>query len=301
MASWTYRLEAGLFLLSFEAGFALIGTPCPFLRAIIPQRLAVASTWRAPSTGLTAQIAPPAAMYFFQSPVAHFEVTELALDHPKRVLHLGPNACLELFSFVQHGIGGLAFIQCFALAWPHPHVPLHFRLGVGSLVNTLMTGVRKDHLLLAVQQAVWLSVMSWTWPAVPLTVCTSPELASTPMCAFIPKCRWLPFLLECISGSRALPLFFVEVDAAIKVASTAVPTLSSKPLLTSKALTVASICSASLCSSNPWRKRRIVLSSGSRPLASSWANSRGTGVRQRRPLASRGLTESEPLLCEMHA
>ena len=28
------------------------------------------------------------------------------------------------------------------------------------------------------------------------------------MCAFIPKCYWLPFLLECISGSRLHFLFF---------------------------------------------------------------------------------------------
>src|SRR3954449_4971210 len=39
--------------------------------------------------------------------------------------------------------------------------------------------------------AVW--VMSASLAAVPLTVCTSPEATSTPMCAFIPKCHvWMP-------------------------------------------------------------------------------------------------------------
>src|SRR4030088_771159 len=46
--------------------------------------------------------------------------------------------------------------------------------------------------------------MSASLAAVPTTVCTTPEATSTPICAFIPKCHWLPFLVWCISGSRAL-------------------------------------------------------------------------------------------------
>ena len=42
-----------------------------------------------------------------------------------------------------------------------------------------------------------------------------------PMCTSMPKCHWLPFLVGCMSGSRALSRFFVEGGAAIKVASTA--------------------------------------------------------------------------------
>ena len=82
------------------------------------------------------------------------------------------------------------------------------------------------------------SVMSATLPEVPRTVCTCPESASTPMWAFIPKCHWLPFWLECISGSRALSLFLVELGAAMSVASTAVPALSSQPRCASNSLTV---------------------------------------------------------------
>ena len=65
--------------------------------------------------------------------------------------------------------------------------------------------------------------MSLTLAAVVVSVCTRPESLSTPMCAFMPKCHWLPFLAWCISGSRACSLFFVELGAPIKVASTSVP------------------------------------------------------------------------------
>src|SRR5659263_644959 len=57
----------------------------------------------------------------------------------------------------------------------------------------------------------------------------------------MPKYHWLPFLLECMSGSRALSLFLVEVGAAIKVASTTVPVLRSNPRWLSNSLTVARI------------------------------------------------------------
>src|SRR3954470_7343036 len=65
--------------------------------------------------------------------------------------------------------------------------------------------------------------MSASLAAVPLTVCTRPEATSTPICAFIPKCHWLPFLVWCISGSRLFCLFLVEGGAAMMVASTIVP------------------------------------------------------------------------------
>ena len=50
------------------------------------------------------------------------------------------------------------------------------------------------------------------------------------------------FLVWCISGSRSPLLFLVELGAAISVASTTVPLLSSNPLAASVALTVARIC-----------------------------------------------------------
>src|SRR3954451_661188 len=48
--------------------------------------------------------------------------------------------------------------------------------------------------------------MSASLAAVPTTVCTKPEATSTPKCAFMPKYHWLPFLVWCISGSRAFEI-----------------------------------------------------------------------------------------------
>src|SRR4051794_31595931 len=84
--------------------------------------------------------------------------------------------------------------------------------------------------------------MSASLAAVPTTVCTTPEATSTPICAFIPKCHWLPFLVWCISGSRALLLFFVEGGAAMMVASTIVPWRISNPRSSSIAPTSSNRC-----------------------------------------------------------
>jgi hypothetical protein len=48
-------------------------------------------------------------------------------------------------------------------------------------------------------------------------------MQQTPTCAFIPKCRSLPFFDWYISGSRSLSRFLVDVGAAISVASTNAP------------------------------------------------------------------------------
>jgi hypothetical protein len=40
---------------------------------------------------------------------------------------------------------------------------------------------------------------------------------STPICAFMPKYHWLPFLVWCIAGSRAFLAFLVE-DGALMFA-----------------------------------------------------------------------------------
>ena len=85
----------------------------------------------------------------------------------------------------------------------------------------------------------------------------------------MPKYHWLPFLLECISGSRVLSLFLVAMGAAIKVASTAVPVFRTKPRLVKISLTVARIFSVSLCFSSRCLKRRVVDSSGRRDSSGS--------------------------------
>ena len=48
------------------------------------------------------------------------------------------------------------------------------------------------------------------------------------MCAFMPKYHWLPFLVWCMSGSRLPSRFFVELGAAMMVASTSVPSRMSR-------------------------------------------------------------------------
>ena len=47
--------------------------------------------------------------------------------------------------------------------------------------------------------------MSETLADVPTNVCTSPDSASAPMCAFIPKYHWLPFLSGASPGRGRLP------------------------------------------------------------------------------------------------
>ena len=110
-------------------------------------------------------------------------------------------------------------------------MPLRIVFGVWPFVRTLVASISEDIRLLPVQQTV-ISTTSLTLPDVPRTVCTRPESASTPMCAFMPKNHCWPFLLWCISGSRSPLAFLVELGAEISVASTTVPLRSIRPLAT---------------------------------------------------------------------
>ncbi len=173
---------------------------------------------------------------------------------------------------------GRVLSSSLALARAHGDVLLHVRLGIGPLGRPLVARIAERIDFLAVQQITCFDDIAM-WPEVPRTAYTRPESASTPMWAFIPNCHWLPFWLECISGSRALASFLVELGAAMSVASMTVPARSSRPLWPSRSLTVTRICSASSCFSSAWRNRRMVHSSGSRssqPL--SPANSRNSGT-----------------------
>jgi len=103
-----------------------------------------------------------------------------------------------------------------------------------------------------------------------------------------------------MSGSRLWCLFFVNEGAAIKVASTTVPSLRSRPRCIKMSLTTARICSANLCFSSRLRKRRVVLSSGKRPNSSSWPNFQYTGVSNKVSCMP-GSDSSEQLLHEVNA
>jgi hypothetical protein len=93
-------------------------------------------------------------------------------------------------------------------------------------------------------------------------VCTMPHSASTPTWGFIPKDQSLPFVVDDISGSRALSLFLVEDGASMIVASTSVPERSVIPWSARWPFTSAMIASVSACFSSRWRKLRIVVSPG---------------------------------------
>ena len=59
-----------------------------------------------------------------QSSVAHLHVAELALNDPKRVFHLGPDAGLDVFKSVEHRAHWAVLVQRPAFAWAHGHMPV---------------------------------------------------------------------------------------------------------------------------------------------------------------------------------
>ena len=87
---------------------------------------------------------------FGKTPVAHLGVPELALDNPKRMLHLGLHAGFELLSlFVQRSPGRM--LLRLTLTRAHGHMPI-YASGVGSFAGALVARINKDHLFFTVQQ-----------------------------------------------------------------------------------------------------------------------------------------------------
>jgi hypothetical protein len=66
--------------------------------------------------------------------MAHLEVTELALDHPKGMLDLGPHAGLEPLDLVDEPVELAGLVQRLALARAHGDVPGHVLVCTGPLV-----------------------------------------------------------------------------------------------------------------------------------------------------------------------
>ena len=77
-------------------------------------------------------------------------------------------------------------------------VLLNFR----SLGQTQIAGIAVDNIII-LTDSFGATLTSWILAKVATMLCIMLEPASTPMCAFIPKYHWLPFLVWCISGSRA--------------------------------------------------------------------------------------------------
>ena len=93
--------------------------------------------------------------------------------------------------------------------------------------------------------------MSWALAAVVLTLCTMPVSESTPMCTFIPKRHWFPFLVWCISGSRSPDQFLADGGGAMMAASTMAPSRNFSPWDSRRPL-----ISSSKLSPKPWRSNR---------------------------------------------
>lgn len=91
---------------------------------------------------------------FLQPTVAHLDEAELLLDHPERVLNLGPDARLDAFNFVNHDVDGIGQVQYRPLARAHGHMPFHVASRVRSFMRTLITSVPKDIGFRPMQQRV---------------------------------------------------------------------------------------------------------------------------------------------------
>ena len=104
----------------------------------------------------------------------------------------------------------------------------------------------------------WVADRLWTRP-----------FGSVPTCSFIPKCHAFPLRVCFISGSRAWAAFFVELGAAMIVASMIVPLWSSNRFAVSSSFTASKMAAVSRCLSSKWRKRKIVVLSGTTSSPSS--------------------------------
>ncbi|CQR41666.1 conserved hypothetical protein [Thiomonas sp. CB3] len=94
-----------------------------------------------------------------QAPITCLAMSELAFDHPKRVLHLGTNAGLGFLQSVHDRPHGRVLLQRFAVAGHHGHMPTDLRVILNHLfafVHATVTGVGKDIAFFAMEQGAGL-------------------------------------------------------------------------------------------------------------------------------------------------
>jgi len=114
------------------------------------------------------------------------------------------------------------------------------------LVYPRISSIAPNALLFSVQQFVCLrNIMNIGRRCRMLFI--RPRESSTPICIFIPKCHLLSFLVWCISGSRSLRLFFVDVGADIILASTILPSCNFRPYSSRYSWSESNRCLPSLC------------------------------------------------------
>src|SRR5215831_5706621 len=149
-----------------------------------------------------------------QPAIAHLGKAEHPLDDPDRMLDAGPHFRLGAVFRPLDLIDNTAVAVAAVGEIPRPGRVLadHRSLAaVGLITHTRLS---------CPCNSSGKTVLSATLAGVAATAWISRVRLSTPKCAFIPKYHWLPFLVWCISGSRALMM----------VASTIVPVASFIPL-----------------------------------------------------------------------
>src|SRR6476646_9347844 len=179
-----------------------------------------------------------------QSAIAHLGKAEHPLDDPDRMFdpspHFGLGAVFRPFDLIHNtamaiasigeipGLGGMLF----------DHRPLS---AVGLITHTRVSCPCNNS---------GNTVLSAALAGVATTAWISLVRLSTPKCAFIPKYHWLPFLVWCISGSRAFSAFLVEDGALMIVASTIVPVATFSPFAARCRRTSSNSCWPRSCASS---------------------------------------------------
>ena len=88
---------------------------------------------------------------FGQSPIAHLGKPKLALDYPKRMFDIGPDAGLDLPDLLEQLVVASAHVYCPALAWAQGHMPIDSRC-LGPLHRPLVARIGEPVGFFSLQQ-----------------------------------------------------------------------------------------------------------------------------------------------------
>ena len=136
-----------LLILTQSEGFSPVFEPFCRLQTHLFLSLVQKPTSGHPSVGQRKQ-SDELRSIFLQAAITNFGVTELTLDHTKRMFDLGPHTGLELLG----AFGELApwrVLLRIALARAHCNVPIHTS-GFRSLAGALLARISKDNFFFTV-------------------------------------------------------------------------------------------------------------------------------------------------------